>query len=60
VRVVEPGHTYQLECFDGCEALFLTFMKREGVLYPGNVGMHPGTNIQEVLRAPDQPFTIFG
>jgi hypothetical protein len=24
--------------------------KREGPGYPGNVGSHPGTNIQEVLR----------
>jgi hypothetical protein len=28
----------------------LIFIKREGPGYPGNVGSHPGTNIQEVLR----------
>lgn len=51
MRVIEPGHTYQLTCFDGFENLFLTFMKREGINYPGNMGAHPGTNCQEVLRA---------
>jgi hypothetical protein len=29
----------------------LIFVKREGDGYPGNVGHHPGTNMQEVLRA---------
>lgn len=48
--IVESGHTYQLECFDGFETLFLTFVKREGEKYPGNVGTHPGTNCQDVLR----------
>lgn len=29
----------------------LTFVKREGSRYPGNVGHHAGTTSQEVLRA---------
>lgn len=29
----------------------LVFVKREGEKYPGNVGAHPGTTMQEVLRA---------
>lgn len=29
----------------------LTFVKREGDGYPGNVGHYPGTTTQEVLRA---------
>jgi hypothetical protein len=29
----------------------LIFVKREGEKYPGNVGHHPGTQIQEVCRA---------
>lgn len=35
----------------GEPAQTLVFVKREGLGYPGNVGHHPGTNIQEVLRA---------
>src|SRR5512140_613663 len=29
----------------------LTFVKRQGPLYPGNKSYYPGTNCQEVLRA---------
>jgi hypothetical protein len=31
--------------------VLLYFVKREGEGYPGNVGHHAGTNIQDVLRA---------
>jgi hypothetical protein len=34
----------------GRVAIFI-FVKREGSGYPGNVGHHPGTTLQEVLRA---------
>lgn len=55
MQIVEPGHIYDLAWYDGdaqrpFESL-LIFMKREGAGYPGNVGHHPGTNIQDVLRA---------
>lgn len=54
--VHDPGHIYQLEMYNGSymsgdEDEILHFMKREGAGYPGNVGHHAGTNIQEVLRA---------
>jgi len=54
--IQDPGHKYQLKILDGSymsgdEDIILTFVKREGENYPGNVGHYPGTNIQEVLRA---------
>ena len=52
MQVVDPGHRYLLDTFDGDGFKeLLVFMKREGVLYPGNVGSYSGTNLQEVLRA---------
>lgn len=51
MRVVDPGHEYELELYDGEGTARLTFMKREGEGYPFNVGKHPGVNCQEVLRA---------
>lgn len=52
MRVIDPGHVYQLDVLDGEDIpLFLTFVKREGDGYPGNVGHHPGTTTQDVLRA---------
>jgi hypothetical protein len=55
VKVHDPGHVYELENLDDPDNKFprvvLCFVKREGDGYPGNVGSHPGTNIQEVLRA---------
>lgn len=51
MRVIDPGHSYALTHLDGNLEELLTFVKREGDLYPGNYGSHPGTNIQEVLRA---------
>lgn len=51
MQVIDPGHVYRLDSLDGeCEQV-LTFVKREGPHYPGNVGHHPGTTLQEVLRA---------
>lgn len=54
--VHDPGHKYQLKMYNGSymsgdKDVILTFMKREGEGYPGNVGHYAGTNIQEVLRA---------
>lgn len=51
MRVLDPGHEYLLGSLDGGEPVRLTFVKREGEGYPGNVGHHPGTTIQEVCRA---------
>lgn len=51
MRVIVAGHQYALEHLDGTMEELLTFVKREGEGYPGNVGSHPGTNLQEVLRA---------
>lgn len=61
MKVIDPGHVYRLTWLDlkdpilpqedGSFADELIFVKREGEGYPGNVGHHPGTTIQEVLRA---------
>lgn len=51
MNVVDPGHEYLLDSLDGEQINHLIFVKREGVNYPGNVGHHPGTTMQEVLRA---------
>jgi hypothetical protein len=52
MKIIDPGHEYDLTIYDGndSESQTLKFMKREGIGYPGNVGSHPGTNCQEVLR----------
>lgn len=52
MKVVDPGHVFDLDTIDGDgEQARLVFVKREGINYPGNVGAHAGTTIQEVLRA---------
>ena len=51
MKVLDPGHDYALERLDDSGYNRLTFVKREGLGYPGNVGHYGGTNIQEVLRA---------
>jgi hypothetical protein len=51
VRVLDPGHVFELTHLDGDGISQLVFVKREGDGYPGNVGHHEGTTIQEVLRA---------
>jgi hypothetical protein len=55
VKVIDPGHLYHLEQLDddgsSSQPTALVFVKREGAGYPWNVGHHPGTNLQEVLRA---------
>lgn len=43
--------TYTAWQLDGLGEEILTFVKREGQRYPGNVGHHAGTTAQEVLRA---------
>lgn len=56
MEVLDPGHKYHLRSLDLPEQAergfeMLTFVKREGPGYPGNVGHHSGTTTQEVLRA---------
>lgn len=63
MKVIDPGHVFALAFLDGSItspempkhgvllSSTLTFVKREGAGYPGNAGHHPGTNLQEVLRA---------
>jgi len=68
MKVIDPGHVYELQWLDGEPEVAelndpeqevsrpfrtntLQFVKREGPGYPGNVYHHPGTTIQEVLRA---------
>lgn len=51
MKVIDRGHKYKLHTLDGDTKSYLTFVKREGLGYPGNVGSYPGTTCQEVLRA---------
>lgn len=51
MKVVDPGHCYLLDSLDGDAPQTLIFVKRQGAKYPGNIGSHPGTTMQEVLRA---------
>jgi len=57
MKVLDPGHHYELASLDEAQppngVLLpnrLFFVKREGPGYPGNIGHHAGTNLQEVLR----------
>lgn len=50
MRCTEAGHKYLLEHLDGDGLQELVFVKREGEGYPGNIGHHEGTNLQEVYR----------
>lgn len=50
MNVLDPGHRYEVASFDGGDPQSIVFVKREGQGYPFNVGHHPGTNCQEVLR----------
>lgn len=59
MRIIDPGHLFELDMFDRLrlphkylyEPQWLRFVKRAGPGYPGNVGVYPGTNMQEVIRA---------
>lgn len=50
MEILDPGHAYKLATLDGDAEVLLTFVKRCGDGYPGNIGAYPGTNLQEVLR----------
>jgi hypothetical protein len=53
IKVVDPGHRYQLLTLDGDTVQYLTFVKRDHPQdkYPGNRGHHEGTTLQSVIRS---------
>lgn len=52
MRVLDPGHTYELATLDGGGPQIKRFVKRIGQKYPGNVGPgYGGTILQEQWRA---------
>jgi len=51
MKVIDSGHIYLLDKLDSLEKTELVFVKRMGEKYPGNENAHPGTNMQEVIRA---------
>lgn len=54
MKILDPGHAYELSLLDAFNKepqIILTFVKREGIKFPGNIGHYAGTNLQEVLRA---------
>ena len=51
MKILDAGHEYELDCLDGDLKQVIKFVKREGQKFPFNLGKHPGTNCQEVLRA---------
>jgi hypothetical protein len=48
--ILDAGHKYKLDVLDGNAEVILTFVKREGDKFPGNIGHYSGTQIQEVCR----------
>lgn len=55
MKVLDAGHKYELATLDGGFPQVLTFVKRHDeenpTRFPGNRDSHPGTTIQNVLRA---------
>jgi hypothetical protein len=51
MRVIDPGHEYELTALDGGGPQRLVFVKRVGPNYPGNGDARPGLLTQEVIRA---------
>jgi hypothetical protein len=56
MQVVDPGHRFALDMLDcsphsSYRTTGLTYVKREGTNYPGNIGHYAGTTLQEVCRA---------
>ena len=49
MRVIDPGHRYQLATLDGEVNAELVFVKR--LVVPGRTDAHPGVTCQEVIRA---------
>ena len=51
MKVLDPGHIYELAHLDGDSSSLLIFVKRMGEKYPGNDCAREGVTTQEVLRA---------
>lgn len=55
MKVIDPGHEYELLTLDGGFPQRLRFVKRcdpkNPDRFPGNTNAHPGTTLQSVLRA---------
>lgn len=53
MKVLDPGHRYELAALDGDAVQTVQFVKRDfpPERYPGNVGSYSGTTMQECLRA---------
>jgi hypothetical protein len=53
VRILDPGHLYELPVLDGDKPEILRFVKRcfPAHLYPGNTSAYPGTTSQQVIKA---------
>lgn len=52
MKVLDPGHLYQLDVLDGIDPEILCFVKRIGDKFPGNTPPgYKGTTSQEVIRA---------
>jgi hypothetical protein len=53
MKVLDPGHSYELHQLDGDGVERLTFVKRcnPPEKFPGNVNAYSGTTSQEVIRA---------
>lgn len=51
MKVIDPGHLFELSVLDGDTPQRLQFVKRMGEKFPGNRSAYCGTTIQEVLRA---------
>lgn len=55
MKVIDRGHIYELESLDGGESQRLVFVKRfdpkDPSRFPGNFNAHPGTTLQNVIRA---------
>jgi len=47
---VDAGHQYYAASLDGDKENLITYVKREGEKYPGNIGHYSGTTIQEICR----------
>lgn len=51
MKVIDPGHLYEVASLDGDAPQLIRFVKRIGEKFPGNVGPgYPGTTSQELLR----------
>lgn len=51
MKIIEPGHVYELANLEHPGSQLLTFIKRSSGAVDYGDAEHPGTNTQEVLRA---------